>query len=160
MCISLPLHINFKLTAKPPPIPRPSFLCLGICSLGEGWRSDLIRPVLESCTPGTLQRFEDADPVRAIAPSRLEAEEMTCRPFSTLRTILKVRVPMPPRTVLMPVQADILPRVSSADIWKRLFLKEFPIEAHQYESNALEEPESWRDELFVRSPLRDCSHYQ
>lgn len=29
-------------------------------------------------------------------------------------------------------------------------MKEFPIAAHQYESNAVEEPESWRDELFVR----------
>ncbi|KAI1791644.1 RNA polymerase II transcription factor SIII subunit A-domain-containing protein [Ganoderma leucocontextum] len=78
-----------------------------ICSLGEGWRSDLIRPVLEGCTPETLQRFEDADPYIA---------------------------------------------EDTEDIWKRLFLKEFPIEAHQYESNAMEEPESWRDELFA---LRD-----
>ena len=35
-----------------------------ICSLGEGWRYDLIKPVLESCTPETLLRFEQADPVR------------------------------------------------------------------------------------------------
>ncbi|EJF66273.1 hypothetical protein DICSQDRAFT_177623 [Dichomitus squalens LYAD-421 SS1] len=81
-----------------------------ICSLGEGWRNDLIRPVLESCTPETLQRFEHADPYIAN---------------------------------------------DTQDIWKRLFLKEFPIAAHQYESNALEEPESWRDELFA---LRDREH--
>lgn len=37
-----------------------------IQSLGEGWRYDLIRPVLESCTPNTLKRFEEADPVRTL----------------------------------------------------------------------------------------------
>ncbi len=34
-----------------------------ICSLGGGLRYDLIRPVLENCTPDTLLRFEENDPV-------------------------------------------------------------------------------------------------
>ncbi|TFK92252.1 hypothetical protein K466DRAFT_582073 [Polyporus arcularius HHB13444] len=75
-----------------------------VVSIGEGWRYDLIRPVLESCTPDTLRRFEEADPYIAN---------------------------------------------DTTDIWKALFLKEFPIEAHRYQSNAMEEPESWRDELFA-----------
>ena len=37
-----------------------------ICSLGEGLRYDLIRPVLESCTPDSLLRFEQNDPVRYV----------------------------------------------------------------------------------------------
>ncbi|KAI0723748.1 RNA polymerase II transcription factor SIII subunit A-domain-containing protein [Cerioporus squamosus] len=85
-----------------------------IVSIGEGWRYDLIRPVLESCTPDTLRRFEEADPYIAN---------------------------------------------DTTDIWKALFLKEFPIEAHRYESNAMEEPESWRDELFaVRDRERQRFH--
>ncbi|KAI0748622.1 hypothetical protein C8Q80DRAFT_1172867 [Daedaleopsis nitida] len=75
-----------------------------ICSLGEGLRHDLIRPVLESCTPDTLLRFEQNDPYIAN---------------------------------------------DTSDIWKKLFLKEFPIAAHQYEVNGMEDPESWRDELFA-----------
>ncbi|KAI0807888.1 RNA polymerase II transcription factor SIII subunit A-domain-containing protein [Fomes fomentarius] len=78
-----------------------------ICSLGGGLRYDLIRPVLENCTPDTLLRFEENDPYIA---------------------------------------------KDSSDIWKGLLMKEFPIAAHQYETNAVEEPESWRDELFA---LRD-----
>ncbi|RPD66634.1 hypothetical protein L227DRAFT_606699 [Lentinus tigrinus ALCF2SS1-6] len=37
----------------------------------------------------------------------------------------------------------------TADIWKALFLKQYPIEAHRYESDAMEEPESWRDIFFA-----------
>ncbi|RPD80576.1 hypothetical protein L226DRAFT_609436 [Lentinus tigrinus ALCF2SS1-7] len=75
-----------------------------IASLGEGWRYDLIRPVLESCTPDTLRKLELADPYIAN---------------------------------------------ETADIWKALFLKQYPIEAHRYESDAMEEPESWRDIFFA-----------
>ncbi|KAI0707869.1 RNA polymerase II transcription factor SIII subunit A-domain-containing protein [Earliella scabrosa] len=75
-----------------------------ICSLGEGLRYDLIRPVLESCTPDTLLRFEQNDPYIA---------------------------------------------KDTSDIWKGLLWREFPIAAHQYETQAIEEPESWREELFA-----------
>ncbi|KAH9928531.1 uncharacterized protein BXZ73DRAFT_48457 [Epithele typhae] len=40
-------------------------------SLGQGWRYDLIRPVLEGCTPDTLLRFEQEDPVRPPSPPQI-----------------------------------------------------------------------------------------
>ncbi|GBE81777.1 hypothetical protein SCP_0401500 [Sparassis crispa] len=33
-----------------------------ICSLGDGWRYDLIEPVVENCSPDTLLRLEQASP--------------------------------------------------------------------------------------------------
>ena len=55
------LPFSQQLTASPRP---PS----GICSLGEGFSYNLIRPVLESCTPDSLLRFEQADPVCTLPP--------------------------------------------------------------------------------------------
>ena len=116
--------------------------------------------MLESCTPETLQRFEDADPVRSFFVSMTRSlSDDDVAALSTLPKILKVRVAMPPPFSCL-FNPDILPRSSSADIWKKLFLKEFPREAYQYESNAMEEPDSWRDQLFVRSSSLDCSRYQ
>ncbi|OBZ75759.1 Elongin-A [Grifola frondosa] len=80
----------------------------GICSLGDGLRFDIIRPILENCSAETLQRLEQASPY---------------------------------------IEKD------TSDMWKGLCFRSYPLAAQQYESNAIGEPDSWRDQYFVFSAM-------
>ncbi|EMD38067.1 hypothetical protein CERSUDRAFT_104685 [Gelatoporia subvermispora B] len=66
------------------------------------------------------------------------------------------------KPILESCSADSLLRLEQAspyleehtpEIWKNLCMRTYPILAHQYRTNSVEEPESWRDQYFVQRDL-------
>ncbi|OCH88193.1 hypothetical protein OBBRIDRAFT_104443 [Obba rivulosa] len=56
-------------------------------------------------------------------------------------------------TLLRLEQASPLLEEQTSEIWKNLCMRTYPILAHQYLTNLIEEPDSWRDQYFIQRDL-------